>query len=95
MSWSSQKKKRGLFVPFILSEGIFFKICVLTQGIYILLHIKKHYTLFLFVFKIVESLQCILNSTSFDHACTAWYPKLTKKLKDSCKLCKTNALDFA
>ena len=30
----------------------------------------------------------------FDYACTAWYQQLTKKLKDSCKLHKTNVLDF-
>ena len=29
MSWSSQKKKTAFFVPFILSERNFFKICVL------------------------------------------------------------------
>ena len=33
MSWSSRKKKRAFFVPFILSEGNFFNICVLYQGI--------------------------------------------------------------
>ena len=52
MSWSSRKKKRAFFVPFVLSEGNIFKICVLYQyihsvlntlSIYVLLHIKKHY----------------------------------------------------
>ena len=47
-----KRKKRIFFVPFILSEGNFFKVCVLSpfivywihfQNIYILLHIKKHY----------------------------------------------------
>ena len=33
MSWISRKKKRTFFVPFILSEGIFFNICVLSQCI--------------------------------------------------------------
>ena len=33
MSWSSRKKKRAFFVPFILSEGSFFKIYVLSQCI--------------------------------------------------------------
>ena len=33
MSWSSRKKKEGIFVPFILSEGNFFKICDLSQCI--------------------------------------------------------------
>ena len=31
MSWSSRKKKEGIFVPFILSEGHLFKIYVLSQ----------------------------------------------------------------
>ena len=33
MSWSSRKKKEGFFVPFILSEGYFFSICILSQCI--------------------------------------------------------------
>ena len=33
MSWSLRKKKRAFFVQFILSEGNFFKICVLSQCI--------------------------------------------------------------
>ena len=46
MNWSSPKKKRAFFVPFILSEGNFFKICFISM--YSLLntlqlHIKKHY----------------------------------------------------
>ena len=52
MSWSSRKKKEGIFLKFILSEVNFFKIYVFyfnvqyikyTFRIYILLHIKKHY----------------------------------------------------
>ena len=27
MNWNSQKKEEGIFVPLILSEGIFLKIC--------------------------------------------------------------------
>ena len=63
-----ERKKRAFFVPFILSEEKFFNICVLSQcieytfRIYILFHIKKHYFIhFLLVFKIVETLQFILN----------------------------------
>ena len=33
MSWSSRKKRDAIFVPLILSEGDFFKICVLSQCI--------------------------------------------------------------
>ena len=33
MSWCSRKKKRTFIVLFILSEGNFFKICVLSQYI--------------------------------------------------------------
>ena len=37
----------------------------------------------------------VLIQPHFDYACTTWYPNLSKKLKISCKLHKTNALDFA
>ena len=33
MSWNSRRKKKTFFVPFILSEGNCFKICVLSQCI--------------------------------------------------------------
>ena len=33
MSWSSRKKKEGIFVPFILPKAIFFNICVLSECI--------------------------------------------------------------
>ena len=74
MSWSSQKKKRAFFVPFILSEGIFFqRLCFIsmynvlnTLSEYIYFYISKNITsyTFLLVFKIVESLQCILKVNS-------------------------------
>ena len=49
MIWNSQKKKEGIYVPFILSEGIFLTFvfnlnvqCIeYTFRIYILLHIKN------------------------------------------------------
>ena len=66
---SSRKKKEGIFDPLILSEGIFFNICLLSQGIvlntlleYTNFYISKNiasYT-FLLVFKIVKSFQYIL-----------------------------------
>ena len=66
-----ERKKRAFFVPFILCEGKFFKICVLSQCILYWIHFQKIHTftyqkiiihtLLLLVFKIVESLQCILN----------------------------------
>ena len=69
MSWSSRKQE-GIFVPFILSEGDSSNICVLSQCIVYLIHFQNIHTftyikalpptLFLLVFKIVESLQCIL-----------------------------------
>ena len=66
-----KRKKRVLFVPFILSEEYFFNICVLSQcivywlhfqNIYIFIYQKTLYTsyIFLLVFKTVESFQCIL-----------------------------------
>ena len=68
-----ERKKRAFFVTFILSEGNFSNICVLShcienrtnvQNIYfIYFYISKNITsyTFLLVFKNVESLQCILN----------------------------------
>ena len=63
-------KKRAFFVSLILSEGNFFKICVLSQCIAYLIHFQNIHTftyqktllhtLLLPVSKIVESLQCIL-----------------------------------
>ena len=66
MSWSSRKKTRA----FILSEGIFFNIFYLnvqcieyTFGIYTVFHIKSITSyIFLPVFKIFESFQCILTA---------------------------------
>ena len=72
MNWSSQKKTEGIFLLFIFSEGIFLTFvlylnvqCIEYTFTYIhtftyqkaLLH-----TLLLRVFKIVKSLQCILNT---------------------------------
>ena len=64
---SARKKMRAFFVPLILSEGIFFNICVLSQCIVCIeytfrISISKNITsyTFLLVFKVAESLQCIL-----------------------------------
>ena len=67
MSWSSQRKKKTFFVPFILSEGKFFKICVLYQCIVYRLHFQNIHTfkyqktllhtILLLIFKIVESMK--------------------------------------
>ena len=70
MRWSSRQKRSAFFVTFILSQGIFFNICVLSQcivywinfqNVYTFTYGKKLlYTLLQLVFKIIESLQCIL-----------------------------------
>ena len=70
MNWRSRKKKEGIFVPFILSKVIFLIFlfyrnvyCIeYTFRIYILLHVKEHNFMhfFMLIFKIIESLQCIL-----------------------------------
>ena len=46
MSWSSRKKKRAFFVPFVLSEGNIFKICVLYQYIHSVLNTLSEYRYF-------------------------------------------------
>ena len=65
-SWSSQKKKDG---SLFYLRGILFNICVLFQcimywihfqDIYIFTYQKTFHTLLFFVFKINESLQCII-----------------------------------
>ena len=66
-----ERKKRACFVPFILPEGYFFNIYVLSPCIVYWIHFRNIHTfayqktllhtLLLFVFKIVKSLQCILN----------------------------------
>ena len=70
MSWHSQKKKEGIFVPFILSYGHFliFLFYLNAQCIEYIFRIynfllSKNITsyTFLIAFKIAESLQCILS----------------------------------
>ena len=66
-----ERKNRAFFVSFILSKRNFFKFCVLSQFIVYWIHfqdihtfIQKKallHTILLLAFKIVESLQCILN----------------------------------
>ena len=62
------RKNRTFFIPFVLSEGNFFDICVLSHCVVclihfqnnILLYIKKlFHTLFTLLLKSVQSLQCI------------------------------------
>ena len=65
-----KRKKWAFFVPFILSEGHFFNICVLSQCVVYWIHFQNIHTfpyqktlfctLLLLVFKTIESLQCIL-----------------------------------
>ena len=66
MTGARKRKMRAFSVLFILPEGNFFNICVISM--YSVLNTlsefsKKKITLcnFLLVYKIVESLQCILN----------------------------------
>ena len=66
-----ERKKRAFFVPFILSEGNFFNICVLSQCIVYWIHFQNIHTftyqkillhtLLLLVSKIDKSLQYILS----------------------------------
>ena len=67
-----ERKKSAFFVMFILSEGNFCNICVFSQFIVYWIHFQNTHSftyqktllhvLFLFIFKIVESLQCILKT---------------------------------
>ena len=76
-----ERKKRASFVPFILPEGDFFNICVLSQCIKYLIYFQNlHtftyqktllYTLLVFVFKVVKSLQYIFKIAKFSRYCSA------------------------
>ena len=44
MSWSSRKKKSAVFATFILSEGNFFNVCVLSQCIVYCISFQNIYT---------------------------------------------------
>ena len=76
-----ERKKRASFVPFILPEGDFFNICVLSQCIKYLIYFQNlHtftyqktllYTLLVFVFKVVKSLQYIFKIAKFSGYCSA------------------------
>ena len=64
-----RRKKSAFFVTFILSEGNFVNICILSQCILYLINFQHihhftyqktlHHTFMLLVFKIVKILQCI------------------------------------
>ena len=68
-----ERKKMAFFVPLILSEENIFNICVSSQCIVYWIHFQNIHTfiyqktllptLLLLVFKIVESLQCILKAS--------------------------------
>ena len=66
MSWSSRKKKHSIFCNIHFAQKEFFNICIFIQSIvvYWILNFTYQKTilhkLFCFVFKILESLQCIL-----------------------------------
>ena len=72
--WACERKKRAIFVPFILSKENFFRICVLSQCMVYWIHFQNiHtftyqktlvYTFFLLVFKIAKNLQCIFKSNN-------------------------------
>ena len=77
MSYSSRKKKKTFFLPFILSKGNFLKICVLSQCIVYWIHFQNIHTFtypkillhahLLLVYKIDESL-----SVSLSHFNLTW-----------------------
>ena len=76
MSWSSWKKKEGIFVPFILSKRKFFSICVLSQFIVYWIHFQNKYT-FTYQKAILHKLFCLFlksskafrGSLSSNHSC--------------------------
>ena len=88
MSWSSRKKKQGIFYTAYFVRRNFFNICVLSQCIMYWIHFQDIHTftyqkillhtLLWLLFKIVESLQCIRNfgiwQDSFAWKCCVFNP---------------------
>ena len=54
-----ERKKRAFFVPFILSEGIFFNICVLSQCIVYWIHFQNIHA-FTYQKALLHTLFCLL-----------------------------------
>ena len=85
----AREKQSAFFVPFYLSEGNFFNICVLSQCIVYWIHFQNINTFtyqknitwfpFLLAFKIVESLQCILETVYQKSANIHCHEYVTKK----------------
>ena len=94
MSWSSWKKKEGI-LPFILSKGNIFNICVLSQCIMHWIYFQNIHTftyqkallhtLWLLVFKIVTSLQCIFKR-SYSCARGTFLKNTTEARRNQCIL---------
>ena len=76
-----ERKRRAFFALFLCPNEIFYYLCFIsiycvfcTFRMYILLHTKTHYFItFLLVFKIVESLQYILDSRPEDRKDMLFY----------------------
>ena len=86
MSWSSRKKKKGVFCTVYFARRKFFEIfnfsismysVLNTLSEYIYFYISKNITsyTFVFVFKIVKSLQCILKVFIFQSQVSKGYLK--------------------
>ena len=58
-----ERKKRAFFVPFILSEGNFFNICVLSQCIVYWIHFQNKHT-FTCQKKLLQTLSCLFLKSS-------------------------------
>ena len=96
-------KKRAFFVMFILSEGNFCNICVLSQCIVYWMHFQKIHTftykkillhtLLLLAFKIINRLECILKFSVYDQLHIKWLLlTLISNLKVSILLSLSNVL---
>ena len=93
--WSSRKRKKAFFVPFILSEGHFFNICVPSQCIMYWIYFQNIrtfiyqkallHTLFCLLLKspkaLSVSLRYFLNTDKFLQSYTKYFEKIKKSSK--------------
>ena len=81
MRWSSRKKKKGKFVPFILSERNFFKICVLSQCIVNSLLEYQNRQTFTYQKTLLQTTFCLFLKSLKAFSVSLTYPSYTNTLK--------------
>ena len=94
MSWSSWKKKHGIFCTFIFSKENFFNICVLSRCIVCWINLRNIHT-FIYQKTLLLVLYCLFSkpSRAFSVSLKSSLTIFLKKLITSAKSCKSLGLN--